>query len=414
MFGPHFAFKVCAIYAVCGALWILFSDQLLITLIQDETAINKLQTFKGWLFVLSTAALLGWGLERYLARMREAERKLQEGEERWRLLLAGVKDYAILEMDPAGKITTWNSGARRIFGYQESEIVGADFSCFYATEDVTLGHPSEALREAIGQGRAAEEGWRVRKNGKQFWANNVLTPLYDNVGRLRGYANVTRDITERKQVEEDLRRVQRAQRAICACNQALLRANSEAELLHDICRIIVKQCGYRLAWVGFAEQDEAKTVRPVAQAGYEGGYLETVRLTWADRERGRGPVGMAIRTGQHFVVQNVMVEPFFAPWRDEAVRRGYASVIAVPLISEGRAWGVLAIYAAEPDAFDGAELALLNEMAGDVVFGIQALRTRMEQQATLQALQASEARYRALTQRSTAAPDPAFHADDRR
>jgi signal transduction histidine kinase len=136
--------------------------------------------------------------------------------------------------------------------------------------------------------------------------------------------------------------------------------------------------GYRLTWVGFAEQDEEKTVHPVAQVGFEEGYLETVNITWDDTELGRGPTGTAIRTGKPCIAKNILTDPNYAPWRAEAAKRGYASSIALPLIANGRTFGALNIYAVEPDAFDAEEVKLLTELVDDLAYGIAALRTRAE------------------------------------
>ncbi len=128
------------------------------------------------------------------------------------------------------------------------------------------------------------------------------------------------------------RRLDRARRALSRCNQALLRAGDEPQLLKELCRVIVEVAGYRLCWVGYVELDEAKTVRPVAHAGYEDGYLETVRVTWADTERGRGPVGTAIRTREPAVFRDVTRDSDFAPWR----RRHSAA--AIPPRSASPSW----------------------------------------------------------------------------
>jgi len=172
------------------------------------------------------------------------------------------------------------------------------------------------------------------------------------------------------------RKVDRARWALSRCSQALLRAGDEPQFLRELCRVIVEVAGYRLCWVGYAERDQAKTVRPVAHAGYEDGYLETVNVTWANTERGRGPVGTAIRTCKPAVFRDVTHDPDFDPWRAEALRRGYASVIGIPLLSGSEVVGALAIYAAERDAFDDDEVQLLGELADDLSYGIGALRTR--------------------------------------
>jgi len=193
-------------------------------------------------------------------------------------------------------------------------------------------------------------------------------------------------LADRKRAERELRNVHRALRVLSECNQTLVRAAEEAELLLGVCRVIVETGGYRLAWVGFAEQDQAKTVQPVAQWGYEAGYLHGLNLTWAETESGRGPTGTAIRTGKPAFAQNILTDPDFAPWRAEATKRGYASSIALPLTAEGRTLGALNIYATEPDAFDPAEVKLLTDLASDLVFGMATVRIRAERQRAEEAL----------------------------
>ncbi|HEU4494329.1 MAG TPA: PAS domain S-box protein [Rubrobacteraceae bacterium] len=136
------------------------------------------------------------------APRRARDQLLSESEERFRLLVEGVKDYAIFMLDPEGRITTWNPGAQRIKGYEAEEIVGEHFSIFYTDEDIERGHPEEELRVAADGGSYEEEGIRVRKDGSTFWANVLITALRDDAGNLRGFAKVTRDITARKEAEE--------------------------------------------------------------------------------------------------------------------------------------------------------------------------------------------------------------------
>ena len=133
---------------------------------------------------------------------RRTREILRESEERFRLLVEGVKDYAIFMLDPEGYVSTWNEGARRIKGYEEEEIIGEHFSVFYTDEDVERGHPEEVLCLAAAEGRYEEEGIRVRKDGSTFCASVVVTALRDEEGELRGFAKVTRDITARKEAEE--------------------------------------------------------------------------------------------------------------------------------------------------------------------------------------------------------------------
>ena len=141
-----------------------------------------------------------------LAIVREiTERK--RSEERFRLLVEGVKDYAIFMLDPQGRIVSWNSGAEHMKGYRAEEIMGRHFSVFYTEEDLERGHPEEELRIATAEGTYEEEGIRVRKDGSKFWASVLITALMDQEGELRGFAKVVRDVTERKRMEEEVRRL---------------------------------------------------------------------------------------------------------------------------------------------------------------------------------------------------------------
>jgi rsbT co-antagonist protein RsbR len=124
-----------------------------------------------------------------------------------RRLIENVRDYLILLLDPEGRIATWTKAAERIQGYRPEEIIGKNFSIFYPREDVEDGKPARELKVAAEEGRFEEEGWRVRKDGSRFWANVVITALRDESGRLRGYGKISRDLTERKKVEEELRRM---------------------------------------------------------------------------------------------------------------------------------------------------------------------------------------------------------------
>jgi PAS domain S-box-containing protein len=201
---------------------------------------------------------------------------------------------------------------------------------------------------------------------------------YHSVSRLNRQLTCTN--TDLRRVEKELRNVNRALRVLSACNQAMIRATAEPDLLREICRVIVEESEYRLAWIGYAEQDESKTVRPVAQWGYEDGYLEALHITWDETERGSSPVGTAIRTHKACICRDILNDSRFSPWREEAAERGYASLISLPLITNGQCIGALTVHAAETDAFGSEEEKLLTELANDLAFGIGALHNRAERE----------------------------------
>ena len=209
------------------------------------------------------------------------------------------------------------------------------------------------------------------------------------------------EFAERKRAEESLHRLNRELRALSNCNQALMRATDEPALLQRICRIVCEEAGYRVAWVGYAEPNEAKSVRPVAWIGTEEGDVANLGITWADTERGRGIIGTAIRSGKTCCIKDYATDPEVAPWRESALQHGFRSAIALPLKDEqANAFGSLNIYSAQPNAFASEEIRLLEELAGDLAFGIVTLRSRAARERAEQGLRQSEA-YLAESQRLT-------------
>ncbi|GAB4367224.1 MAG: hypothetical protein Kow00121_05300 [Elainellaceae cyanobacterium] len=215
----------------------------------------------------------------------------------------------------------------------------------------------------------------VQPNGATRWIFARSSPIYDRAGTLERIIVFAEDVTERKHSEQHLQRLNRSLRTVSECNQALVRATNEATLLQDVCQILVEFGGYRAAWIGFAEQDAMRRVRPVAQAGHTDSYLHNLRISWVDDEWGRGPTGTAIRTKQVCVAQDLLHDPHFQPWREAAIQHGYASSIALPLLYQDVAFGAINLYSAYPYAFDPDETRLLTELANDLSYGITALRT---------------------------------------
>jgi PAS domain S-box-containing protein len=211
-------------------------------------------------------------------------------------------------------------------------------------------------------------------------------PIRDRDGAVTGAGEVTIDVTELMQAQDALQRLNRMLKALSDSSQAMMMAGNESEYLNEVCRIVVEDCGHAMVWIGFAEEDEAKSVRPVAHAGFEEGYLETLNITWADTERGRGPTGMAIRTGKPSLCRNMLIDRDFAPWREQAKKRDYASSVVLPLATNGKVFGAINIYSKEENPFSGGEVVLLSELASDLSFGIAAIRLRLAHARSEEAL----------------------------
>ena len=343
-----------------------------------------------------------------------AERK--RGEEARAKLAAIVESSAdaIISKTLDGFVSSWNRSAERLFGYSAEEIIG---------QPITLIIPPDRqdeetnFLERLRRGDCMDhyETLRMDKSGRYIDVSVSLSPVLDASGVVTGISKSVRDITERKRDEAQLRRLNRTLTALNNSNQALLHAVDEEALLPQICAIVTEDCGYAMVWIGFAENDVNKTVRPVVKAGLEEGYLDNANITWGDNESGSGPTGAAIRTGEPRSCRNMLTDPRFEPWRKEALKRGYASSLVLPLIlpSEhaaaaaaggpdlpcGKVFGAITIYSGEVDPFSEDEVKLLSELAADLAYGIGAMRLRKAHALAEAALRASEERW-ATTLRS--------------
>jgi len=226
---------------------------------------------------------------------------------------------------------------------------------------------------------------RVRQHMDRFAAGETVavapSPLHDEIAEIREQfgamaGTVRHEMAERQQADAELRRVNRALRTISHCNQALVHATDEDALLNEICRVIVDDGGFKFAWVGFMIGGQLRTDAVVAKRGDDQGYLAALRDVIERHNIDRTPASVAFETGRPLVLRDYVTEPAVALWRDEALKRGFRSSVLLPLIADGRPLGVLTIYSGEPDAFDDQEMAMLTEMAADLSYGLQALRTR--------------------------------------
>lgn len=316
---------------------------------------------------------------RDITERKKAEEELRNSE-------AGLKEaerIALLgnwQLDLATNVLSWSDEIFRIFEI-DPKIFGASYEAF-----LNAIHPDD--RDSVN--RAYSDSVKNRtpydivhrllmQDGRIKYVHERCETHYSAAGNPVRSIGTVQDITEQRLAELGIQKSNRALHALSTCNGVLVRATDETQLLDDICHILVVIGGYQLAWVGFAESDGEKKVRVVARAGANSDYLDHIHVTWDDTPEGQGPTGTAIRTGELQVAQDILHDPKFLPWREQATARGYASSIAFPLFDDNnRIFGAMNLYGIEPNAFDADEIGLLQELAGDLAFGIRMLRLRVE------------------------------------
>ncbi|MBF0371197.1 MAG: response regulator [Magnetococcales bacterium] len=291
------------------------------------------------------------------------------------------------------------------------------------------GHPATRAIPVIILSATREPQTKARAFA--LGANDYLTKFPDKVemvARLHHHTASHRDRLRRLRAEEalmetlgelkerdkrlqlsqgELVKLNRVLQSRAVCSRAIHQASDEQNLLNEACRLMVAN-GFCLSWIGYAREDIDKKVEPVAQYGYESGYLDQLNITWGEGALGQGPTGRAIRTGEPAICRHIPTDPDFAPWREEALKRGFAASIALPLKKGDEVFGACNIYAADPDSFQGEEVTLLVELARDLANGILSLRDRQRRRVAEKALEASEKRYRLLME---SAIDAIFVAD---
>ena len=297
---------------------------------------------------------------------------------------------ATFAIDLEGRVIYWNKEMESLSGIKSEKMLGRTARDvgrhFYGWErpvgaELLLKPDKDTEKKYGSLNRQGDiltaKGWVPRlMRGKPGYVWVMVRPLYDPEGEITGAIESVRDITEQKRNEDALQEKNRMLALISECNQAIVRSGDEIGLMNEICRVLVNTGGYRMAWAGCVDEDPGKCVKPVASYGFDEGYLKTLNITWADSERGRGPTGTAVRTGKPSIARDIHNDPRFAPWRKDALSRGYSSSIALPIQLEGKRCGALNIYSGNPDAFDSGEVRLLDELSQDIAHGISALRAK--------------------------------------
>ncbi len=316
--------------------------------------------------------------------LRRTNAALATNEARYRALFTLMPSGAMV-VTADGSFAAFNDQAHTYLGYSREEF--AQLTVRHLDAADAPGEFAERFRRLLA-GEVLE--FETLQRGKAGDLREVMI----RARAAEGYGEpailmTSLDLTARKRATQALRTAHRAVLALSRCNESLVRATTEQALYESLCRIVVEDGGYRMCWVGLAALDERSGIRPVAIAGHDGGYVAGLDLVSAATERGQCPSGAAIRTGRPAIARDLADGTVVAPWRAEALRRGFRSAAALPLVSEGRSLGAVSIYSCEAEAFDEAELHFLMQLAEDVSFGVVSLRARADRERlTAQLVQA--------------------------
>ena len=317
-----------------------------------------------------------------MVQLRHVAAQLRASEQQYRMLFDDHPHPMWVYDKETQRLLAVNHAMETHYGYTAAELLTLSMTDLWPPER------REELRALI-DGIAIDDRNKPlicrhrRKDGTRMYVEITAGGISFN-GRPARQVLAT-DVTERLHTERELARMSRAQRLLSACNETLVRATSETALLHAICQIAVDIGGYRMGWVGFALDDERKSIEAVAHAGHNDNYLENLHLSWsAGDPYGRGPAGLTVRTGQPVIVQDIRTEGDFADWTERMLEQGFHGVICLPLRhrdgEQERTFGILYLYAPEVLRISAEETALLQELSNDVAFGITSLRARKAQQ----------------------------------
>lgn len=335
-----------------------------------------------------------------ITQRQAAEEALRQSEARYRNIFDNAVE-GIFQSTAQGRYLNVNPAMAEMCGYGSPEELIDTVTDIELQVYVDPGRRRDfqALMEREGFVRNFE--YQVyRKDRSIMWISENARAVRDAAGNLLFYEGFAENITTRKSAETKLQRANRTLKTLSAVNHALMDASVEYTFLQDICKILTEVGGYRLAWVALAHHDATKAISVLTYAGIEAGYLENLSLSWGDDGKGRGPTGTAIRTNRTTLVRDVANDPTFAPWREKIISSGLASVISLPLSLNGDPWSALTIYAPEVNAFDSDEVALLEELAKDVQYGIISQRAQKAHQRAETALRESEEKFRGLFETS--------------
>ncbi|HSI44308.1 MAG TPA: EAL domain-containing protein [Methylotenera sp.] len=285
-------------------------------------------------------------------------------------------------MEADGTVIDINDLALNACGYQRDAEVGKKFwnTSWWNNDPQVSKYIKDIVQKGLnGEIIHASSDYFIA-NGERRQTEFVLSPIRDNSGVVTYLLISGQDVTDRKKSDAELASVNRALRLLSSSIELLIRSKNEAKLLSDVCDLIVKVGGYEMAWVGYALEDDEKSINPIAHSGAST-YLNGIKLSWDEHtEIGKGPSARAIRDGQAVIIEDILKDPSFAPWVASATKHGFRSVICLPLIHENKVFGVIGMYAKDSIQTMDSEIRLLQKLADDLAFGIYNIRALDESQ----------------------------------
>jgi PAS domain S-box-containing protein len=328
---------------------------------------------------LSTSSQsLSLAVVRDITWRRAVELKLEQTQQHFRALVEGARDYAIFMLDPKGHVITWNPGAEQIQGYRGEEIIGQHFSCFFPEEDRERGKPEHELSVATGEGRYEDEGWRIRKDGSRFWANVLITALYDDQRQIIGYSKLTRDLTERRRAEEAL---------LAELSVSVLPGLKIEQMLQAVASSMQRIVAHDYSSIALLDQaNDALHSYVLGTAGETGPEMEL------SLEPGTSPEATVLQTREAVFLPSLKNSSYPPASLRHALSAGILAGWWLPLVHESGLAGVLSIGVRNPQTFEQVSRHTLTQMAAQIALTIQGIHAARQLSAQTQKLK-EEKRY---------------------
>ncbi|WP_332777591.1 PAS domain S-box protein [Polaromonas sp.] len=334
-------------------------------------------------------------LARIALERARAEAALTSSEARFRELAENIQDVFYNRDARSDHMLYVSPGYEKIWGRSCESLYANPKSYLDAIfpEDLPVRLQANERNHA---GESSDVEYRIRlSDGQTRWIRDHSYPVFKATGELERVVGTARDITDRKLADLELARTNRALQMLSRSSVVINRRDDEMDLLADVCRVAVEVGNYRMAWVGYAQDDEQRSIKPMAHAGEEAGYLSMIKLSWLDSHgAGQGPAGQTIRRGQPYQSSDITDATHHFYWREAALQRGYRSAICLPLRNEQRTFGVLCLYASEAQRFSDDEIRLLQELADNLAFGIGSIRSQLERRRVEEAARKADAKVR--------------------